>query len=255
MDVLVIGGTGLMGPTLVQKLVENKHRVTCLNRRGISTLAPAIKCDRRDPEALRAVFQRTHYDAVIDMIPVNEDDANTLTTCLENTPDTQVIAISSMTVYLAYARIHRVELGPYQNCPIKETDALCNEKVLPNHHDKPAVEAAYLKAYEHLSILRLPAIYGWPDVSRIKPYVEAVFQGDGSCRLHPTYAAWTHSRASVADCVQAIVLTLGLRGQHIFNVGEQTVFTEAAWCALVWKAAGKQGALIEDPDIPVPFNA
>ncbi|MEM9025677.1 MAG: hypothetical protein AAGB06_01955, partial [Verrucomicrobiota bacterium] len=124
-----------------------------------------------------------------------------------------------------------------------------------NHHDKPAVEAAYLKAIENLSILRLPAIYGWPDVSRIKPYVNAVFQGNGTCRLHPTHAAWTHSRASVADCVQAIVLSLGLPGQQIFNVGEQTTLTEAEWCERVWNAAGKQGTLIEDPATPIPFNA
>lgn len=255
MRITVIGGTGLMGPTLVKLLLSLGHQVTCLNRRGASDDADAIRCDRRDEHALRTALEKSQPEVIIDMIPENGVEAHTLTQCVDDQPDLQLIAISSMSVYRAYAKIHRVESGPYQDCPIQEDDALSTLPVRADHHDKPAVERSYLNAFQNLTLLRLPAIYGWPDTSRIKPYVDAVFEGDGVVRMNPIYARWTHSRASVLDCAHAISLCLGITGQHIYNVGETTSFTESDWCHLVWEAAEKTGTLIEDSSEPVPFNA
>ena len=122
-------------------------------------------------------------------------------------------------------------------------------------YDKLGVERTYLAHFENLSILRMPAIYGWPDQSRVKQYFDAVSKGDGTFRMNPKFAKWGFTRASAQDCAQAIFLTLGQDGRNIYNVGEEELILEEDWCRMVWSAAGREGKIIYDGDAPVPYDA
>jgi len=254
MEIAVIGGTGLMGPYLVSELKEAGHEVTCLNRRGVSALSSAMSCDRCDEEALRNVILHLDPDIVIDMIPYTRRDAELLKSILKAHPKVQLIAVSSIDVYLAYGRIHGTECGPYQPCPLRE-DAALRTKISfqGEHYDKLGVEEAYLQGIQNVSILRMPAIYGWPDRVRIEEYVKAA--ESGGLRLNSRFARWGYSRASAQDCAHAIFLTIGLKGKHLFNVGEEDLLTEENWCKEVWRAMGVFSEIIYDDDHPIPFNA
>tara|TARA_B110000037_G_C17058204_1_gene480724 strand:- start:365 stop:1300 length:936 start_codon:yes stop_codon:yes gene_type:complete len=256
MKVAVIGGTGLMGPYLTAELVKGGHTVTCLNRRGTSSIASAIKTDRRDKTSLKSAFKSIDPYIVIDMIPYTVEDAETLSDILETSPDTQLIAISSIDVYQAYGRIHRTELGPYQDCPIKEEDELRKTLSFQGpEYDKLGVENIYRNSIKNLSILRMPAIYGWPDTSRIQEYLDCIEKKEGTFRIHPKFAKWGYTRASAIDCAHAIFLTLGQKGHNTYNVGEEKLYSEEEWCQIVWNAAGTKGNIVYDKTAPIPFNA
>lgn len=204
MNIVVIGGTGLMGPSLVKELISGGHQVTCLNRRGISEFTPEVGCDRGDESALRSALEGLEFDVVIDMIPYSRKDAEMLSEVLAARSKVQLIAVSSVDVYLAYGRLHGTEPGPIQACPIRESDALRTHLGQDGEsYDKIAVEQVYLKNFADVSILRMPAIYGWPDERRIKEFVELAEADSPMYRVPSQVASWKYSRASNIDCAHA----------------------------------------------------
>ncbi len=78
MKVCVVGGTGNISTSIVRKLVELGHEVVVFNR-GKRAEAPAgvrVVCgDRKDREAFETAMRAERFDAAIDMICYNADDA------------------------------------------------------------------------------------------------------------------------------------------------------------------------------------
>ena len=78
MRVVVIGGTGNISESIVRVLLERGHDVTCFNR-GISDTLPEgvrhIKGDRLDRENFEKTMQQEKFDAAIDMLCFNAEDA------------------------------------------------------------------------------------------------------------------------------------------------------------------------------------
>ncbi|MEM1223218.1 MAG: NAD-dependent epimerase/dehydratase family protein [Verrucomicrobiota bacterium] len=256
MKIAVIGGTGLIGPYLLPRLINSGHVVTCLNRRGTSSCSSAVSCDRRDGNRLRAVLKDLEPQVVIDMVPYTKEDAEILCDVLDSGPEIQVIAISSIDVYQAYGRLHHTEPGDYQKCPIKEEDALRQQLSFQGEdYDKLNVEKTYRLHFENLSILRMPAIYGWPDQFRVKQYYDAVSKENRTLRMNPEFAKWGFTRASAQDCALATSLSIGQLGHHVYNVGEEELLSEEEWCLLVWEACGRNGKILYDKDAPIPFDA
>ena len=115
MNVLILGGTGVISRAIVQRLLEGNHEVTLYNR-GNKTLAfqkevRQITGDRRERESFKRRFQKETFDAVIDMICFDaEDAASTIETFRNNTG--QMVICSSVA---AYKR-------PYRSVPTKEAD-------------------------------------------------------------------------------------------------------------------------------------
>jgi len=78
MKVCVVGGTGLISLSIVRVLLELGHDVTCFNR-GVSPGLPdgvrLIQGDRTDEAFFEQTMQRECFDAAIDMICFNADQA------------------------------------------------------------------------------------------------------------------------------------------------------------------------------------
>jgi nucleoside-diphosphate-sugar epimerase len=78
MKICVIGGTGNISTSLVRLLLEQGHEVTCFNR-GQSGEVPQgaglIRGDRRDHAAFERTMQGQPFDAAIDMLCFNREDA------------------------------------------------------------------------------------------------------------------------------------------------------------------------------------
>ena len=79
MRICVVGGTGNISTPFVKLLVEKRHDVTCFNR-GESGDVPdgarVIHGDRGDRESFEKTMQNESFDAAIDMICFNREDAN-----------------------------------------------------------------------------------------------------------------------------------------------------------------------------------
>ena len=78
MKIGIVGGTGNISTSFVKLLLQQGHEVACFNR-GQSGEVPAgarvIRGDRAQRAEFEAAMQRERFDAAIDMIGYNADDA------------------------------------------------------------------------------------------------------------------------------------------------------------------------------------
>lgn len=87
MKVCIIGGTGNISTAFVPLLLQGGHEVTLFNRgQHPGAVVPAgvhvLKGDRKERAAFEAAIQAGHFDAVIDMICFDAEDAqSTLRAC------------------------------------------------------------------------------------------------------------------------------------------------------------------------------
>lgn len=78
MKVCVVGGTGNISTSIVRRLLELGHEVTCYNRGQSGTVPDGVRViigDRADKGAFETSMQQEGFDAAIDMICFNADQA------------------------------------------------------------------------------------------------------------------------------------------------------------------------------------
>ena len=78
MRVLIVGGTGNISTSIVQLLLAQEHDVACFNRGERGTLPERVRHiqgDRNDREAFEQAMRKEPFDAAIDMICFNAEDA------------------------------------------------------------------------------------------------------------------------------------------------------------------------------------
>jgi nucleoside-diphosphate-sugar epimerase len=134
MKVLILGGTGVISRAIVYELVSRKIGVTVFNRGkrkvpfppGVSQLTG----DKSDPEEFERAFDGMTFDAVIDMISYNEDDArSTVRVFSGKTP--QIVFCSTIA---AYRR-------PYRSIPCTEdSESLADTDEFPYGYRKACME-------------------------------------------------------------------------------------------------------------------
>ena len=251
MKVLIIGGTALLGPHLVRELFEHDiFEVHTLTRTGKRILCEnAHSANRRDKDELLQVLRLTQPDVIVDMIPFTEEDATILVTALETLKlRVPVIALSSIDVYSAYSILHRTESLPIQQCPITE-DMESRTQLGPegSSYDKLSVESVYRRLLDSVCILRLPAIYGWPDTTRVSHYLDRMLDGDSVIEIQPDEGNWTFSRSFHKNVAHAIYLAVRaeLPGKNVFNVSEKEALTTRQWIQRIASICGWRGQIIE----------
>ena len=85
MHILILGGTGTMSTWMVRELLTMGRRVTVLNRGRSPGLPAGVEClvaDRHDPKELAAVLAGRRFDATVDMICFDADQARMLVEAL-----------------------------------------------------------------------------------------------------------------------------------------------------------------------------
>jgi len=210
MNVLVLGGTGVISRAIVNLLLKKNHAVTVFNR-GNRTVSfdqsvRQITGDRQDRIHFESAMKKESFDAVIDMICFNEADAKSTLAAFGDRTD-QLVICSSGAVYQR----------PFCSIPTVESD----ERL----YDDPAFAYAYHKAEVEryfnevgrsqqipITIIRPSLTYGpgaanigilrqnYGIVDRIKKGKPLVMFGDGN-------TPWSFTFAS--DLAKAFVGVLG----------------------------------------------
>ncbi|MCA9052237.1 MAG: NAD-dependent epimerase/dehydratase family protein [Planctomycetaceae bacterium] len=259
-NVFVIGGTGFVGPPLIQQLTKCGHDVTYLHRGETHDSrtdgAREVIADRKDESRLAAAIAMSKPDIVVDMIPFTADDALAVRrACCDSVQ--RIVALSSIDVYLAFGRIHETEPGPVQPTPLTELSSLrqTNQPGGPTC-DKIAVEQTYLSEVSPpATILRLPAIYGARDkYRRLRGYLKRMDDGRPFILLGESIAKWKFSRGYVENVAHAISLAVqqDCAAGEIYNVAEPQAMTEADLVHTIARTTGWQGDVITLPDGYLP---
>ena len=109
MRILVVGGTGFVGPPILRRLIEVGHEVVCFHRGQTEADLPAevvhIHGERERLVDHRTELARLAPEVVLDTRPMTEFQARILMSALAGITR-RVIALSSGDVYRAYGLLH-----------------------------------------------------------------------------------------------------------------------------------------------------
>jgi nucleoside-diphosphate-sugar epimerase len=274
--VLVIGGTGFIGPHVVRRLASMGHDVAVFHRgRTEADLSPGVRHLLGDRDLLRkhrAEFQGFGPDVVLDTRPMTGIHAVSMMEVMRGVAG-RVVALSSADVYRAYGLLTGKEPGPPEPVPITE-DAPLRAMLYPyrgpsprdpadplhwvDDYDKIPVERAVLSDPSLPgTILRLPAVYGpGDDQHRLFPYLKRMDDGRPAILLGEAQSNWRWTRGYVADVAAAIALAVidnRAIGQT-YNIGEPDPLTEADWVRALGQMVGWRGEVVAlpPPRLPVP---
>lgn len=230
MQVLIVGGTGFIGPYVARELSERGLQAT-LYHRGTkeSALVPSTVKHFRSPEGGMPVLnfppellRSEFFDVVIHMIAMGERDARAAVQALTGRAQ-RLVVLSSGDVYLAYGRFIGLESGEpeegllTEGAPLRSTlypyraQAKAPED-LSYYYEKILVEKEVLGQRDLTgTVLRLPKVYG--------PESNADLATIYGYRNQPQWR-WTHGY--VENVASAIVLAAlhPAAANRIYNVGE-----------------------------------
>jgi nucleoside-diphosphate-sugar epimerase len=257
MHVLVLGGTGFVGPHVVRELDRLGHEVTIFHR---GEREPALPRTVRHVHGAFAELE-AHLDGllalnpqvVVDMVPFTAEDVARIGLFAGSVR--RAVVVSSQDVYLAFGRAWGTEAGPYLPTPLTEESPL-RRAVIDPAYDKVGVERA-AAAVDGLAttIVRLPAVHGPGDEQhRLYGYVRRMDDGRREILLDEAVRAWRWTRGYVEDMGRAIALgAIDPRAAgRVYNVAYEHVLTEPEWVRAIGRVHGWKGDVVCAPSTALP---
>ncbi len=265
MNVLLIGGTGFIGPSTVTALRQGGHSVTVFHRGKTSVPqgADEILGDRQFLQDHQPEFRRQKFNVVVDFVLSSGRQAQQLMDTFRGIAG-RVIALSSMDVYRAIGVFYGFESGGLQELPLTEdsdlrtsrnvysSEALKNLRVVygwvDDEYDKIPVEQAVLSDPKLSgTVLRLPMIYGPGDpLHRFYAMLKRMDDGRKQIIFADDVAPLRTPRGYVEDVGAAIALaaTSPQAAGRIYNVCEAESFGELEWARKIAAATGWNGEFV-----------
>jgi nucleoside-diphosphate-sugar epimerase len=259
-NILILGGTGFIGPFVVRELLSRGHQVAVFHRgksaADLSASVQHILGERRDLADFAAPFQRFSPDVVLDMFAYFEADALAAVQVTRGLAQ-RFVCVSSMDVYRAYGQLCGLESGAPDPQPFDE-DAPLRSVLYPYRaqskepddflfrYDKIPVEKVVMSQPDLPgTVLRLPMVFGPGDGQhRLAAYLKSMDTGE-DISLDEKQANWRTTRGYVEDVALAIALAVTNKkaAGRIYNVGEKSAQTEREWVEKVGRIAGWRGKI------------
>jgi len=259
MRVLVLGGTGFIGPHVIRRLADRGHDVLVFHRgeteSEVAAAATHVHGDFADFDDHVDELASWEPEVVVDMAARGAEEGRRVRT-FKGVAGRGVVA-SSADVYRAFGRGHGTEPGPPDPVPLTE-DSPLREKVVVAGRDKVGVEReAQADPDFPVTILRLPATHGPGDPRhRLFEYVKRMDDGRPAILLEETLARWHWVRGYVENVADAVALTAedDRAAGRIYNVADPVPYTEAEWVRRIGDVVGWRGDGLAVPDAILPAH-
>ena len=273
MKILIIGGTGFIGPHVIRQLQANGHEVTVFHRgnRAVPGIRQIIG-DRNRLSEHRAALSHEHFDVVVDFVLSSERQARDLMQIVRGLIQ-RVVALSSMDVYRAWGVFYGLEPGGLQPLPLTEDSELRSKPPYPPEvikktqqmiswidadYDKVPVERVVLSDPDLPgTVLRLPMIYGPGDyIHRFYPFLKRMDDRRPFILFADNVAAVRTPRGYVEDVAAGIALatTSERASGRIYNICAGESFSELEWAKKIAAAVGWDGEFIVLPREKTPAH-
>lgn len=277
-NVLIIGGTGFIGPHVVRTLVAQGHDVTLYNRGTSHAALPEgvrrLTGSRAEIASHRDAFAALAPDVVLDMRSMLEPEARTIVETVTGIAP-RIVTISSMDVYRAFGLLIGSEDGEPVPVPFDESGPLRqnrypyrtdtppapdNPRAWAHDYDKIPIEDLVMHA-EGLAgtILRLPMVYGDGDYQhRLLPYVQRMTDQRPAIILGERDTTFRAARGYVGTVAAAIALAVtdDRAAGRIFNITDDETWTEREWIGHIATSMGWSGeiAIVPQEDLPASLR-
>ncbi len=273
MKILLIGGSGFIGPFTAAALQKDGHHVTIFHRGNTNPPqgTEEILGDRQFLQDHQPEFRRQKFDVVIDFVLSSGRQAQQLMDTFRGIAG-RVVVLSSMDVYRAWGVFYKAESGGLQELPLTEDSELRTSRNtyppealkraqaiygwLDAEYDKIPVEQAVLGDPRLPgTILRLPMIYGPGDpVRRFHPILKRIEDGRKQIIFADDVAPLRTPRGYVEDVSAAIALAVASpqAAGRVYNVCEAESFGELDWARKIAAAANWAGEFVVLPHDRTP---
>jgi nucleoside-diphosphate-sugar epimerase len=267
MRLLIIGGTGFMGPSVLNRLAAEGHELAVFHRGVARPSLPAgvreILGDQRELAKSTPEFRDFSPDVVVNFILASERQAKTTMDVFRGIAR-RVVALSSGDVYRAAGIMHGTEPGPLQAMPLTEESDLrtkgqtYRKEVMDSirirlpwvddDYDKIPVERAIMSDPEPAgTILRLPMVYGPGDkFHRLYPYLKRMDDSRPAILIQEDAAQWRGPRGYVENVAAGIALAAmaSKAAGRIYNLAEPQSFSELEWAQQIARVAEWTGSVL-----------
>jgi nucleoside-diphosphate-sugar epimerase len=169
-NILVLGGSNLIGPALVSRLLEDQANVTVATRGTtpdpFGNLVTRVKIERSERVSLQTLAHMKSWDVIYDQICYTADEAKAACECFAGRVGRYVLT-SSIVVYSPAPDLVERDFNPYKFPAHSELDI----SALPHHQryaaGKRAAEAVFFQQAKFpVAAARFPNILGANDMSR-----------------------------------------------------------------------------------------
>jgi nucleoside-diphosphate-sugar epimerase len=285
--VLLIGGSGFIGPHVASALEREGHEVITFHRgsRHPAGVAREIHGDRNRLGDHAAALRDAAPEVVVDLILSSGRQARELMRVFRGVAR-RVVALSSCDVYRACGVLHGTESGPpalsgasagvegLEPMPLTESSPLRTrlqtyppdrirmlQQVfgwLDEEYDKIPVEREVLgDAQLPGTVLRLPMVYGPGDpLRRLLPVVKRIDDRRPAILFEEKHARWRGPRGYVENVAAAIALAAAddRAAGRLYNVGEAESLSELEWARRIAAEAGWDGGFVTLPAERTPSH-
>lgn len=190
MNVLFIGGTGLISTSISRLLLAQGHGVTLFNRGKSENRLPEgaeeIRGDRKDYAAFEKTFADKSYDVVVDMVAFHPDDSASAVRAFAGRCK-QFIHCSTVCVYSgSVSQIPTTETEPYHSIGGYGKNKILCEQLLLEAFEKQQFPVTIMRpshSYgEGGGVIRAFGSYGYMEqfVDRLRKGKPIIVPGDGN---------------------------------------------------------------------------
>jgi nucleoside-diphosphate-sugar epimerase len=245
MNILMIGGSGIISSAVSDLLVARGHHLTLLNRgtsvRPVPAGAEVLHADIRDAAACRKVLGTRSFDSVVDWLSFTPKHVQTALSLFEGHTG-QYVFISSASAYRKpTVALPIVESNLLHN-PFWEysRDKIACEELLQGLYRTKGTPITIVRPSHTYDKTMLPVDGGWTVVDRMLAGKPVIVHGDGT-------SLWTLTHHH--DFAKGLVGLLG----HPYALGESFHITGDEWLTwneifrLIGNAAGVEPKLVHVP--------
>jgi nucleoside-diphosphate-sugar epimerase len=228
MRILIVGGTGFIGPYVANEFHERGHEVTVFHRgRHESLLLPDVRHFTSEQAAMPVMtfprdLLRHEFELVVHMIAMGEADTRAAVRTFTGHA-ARLVTLSSGDVYRAYGRFTGLEPGEaeagllHEDSPLRDTLFPYRAQAksaadLNYYYEKILVEREALgQAQLPGTVLRLPKVYG--------PAGNANLATIYGYRDQPGWR-WTHGYVENISAAIVLAALHPAGANRVYNVGE-----------------------------------